>query len=228
MGRVLVVDDDPGVADALRQLLSQAGHEVGVARGGFEALEMVEQSRPDMMLLDFRMPDLDGIDVLEELRREDGSMPLPVLVFTSETGARYGEVAGLQAGAIDYVRKGADADVILARVESALRRVPRSDAHAASQEIVRGALKIDLRAMRVVMAGRVVPLKPRAYALLVYLAEREGEVVSRTDLLTDVWGTRYAGFAHAVDQAVYEVRKALGDRRWIETVARGGYRFCKP
>jgi DNA-binding response OmpR family regulator len=228
MGRVLVVDDDQGVAEVLRQMLSQAGHEVCVALGGFEALEKVERWRPDMMLLDFRMPDLDGIDVLEELGGEDGTPSLPVLVFTSESGDRYGEVAGLRAGAIDYLRKGADAEVILARVESALRRFPRVKGYSAREEIVRGTLRIDLRGMRVVVAGRVVRLKPRAYSLLVYLAEREGEVVSRMDLLADVWGTHYIGFAHAVDQAVYEVRKALGDRSWIETVARGGYRFRTP
>jgi DNA-binding response OmpR family regulator len=222
VGRVLVVDDDPRVADAMEHVLSAAGHEVEVALGGFEALEKINRVHPDVMLLDFRMPDLDGIDVLEELRQPDGSIPFPVLVFTSESGPRYGEVAGLRAGAIDYVRKGVDSEVIVARVDSALRRVRIA---SPSRRLVCGPLLIDLKAMRVTVKGRQVHLESRPYAVLVYLAEREGAVVSRNELLNDVWGTNYAGFGHAVDQAIYEVRKALGDRRWIETVSGRGYRF---
>lgn len=222
MGRVLVVDDDPRVGETMQQLLTGAGHRVEVALGGFDALEKVERTRPDVMLLDFRMPDLDGIDVLEELRLRDGAIRFPVLVFTSENGIRYSELSGLRAGAIDYIRKGADAEVILARVESALRRF---ELPVASGRLVRGRLAIDLKAMRVTVEGRAVRLEARPYALLVYLAEREGVVVPRSELLSEVWGTDYAGFSHAVDQAVYEVRKGLGSRRWIETVARRGYRF---
>ena len=223
MGKVLVVDDDPRMADAMCRILSLAGHQVDVALGGFEALEMVDRARPDLMLLDFRMPDLDGVDVLEELRQEDGEVPFPVLVFTSENSSRYGEVAGLRAGAIDYIRKGVDTEVVVARVESALRRF--RGAKAQPRRLVCGDLTIDLQAMRVTVAGRAVPMESRPYALLVYLVERAGAVVSRAELLNEVWGTSYAGFAHAVDQAVYEVRRAIGDRSRIETVARRGYRY---
>ena len=223
MGRLLVVDDDPRVAQAMKTVLSVAGHDVSVALGGFEALEMIERAHPDLMLLDFRMPDLDGIDVLEELRGEDGTLPFPVLVFTSENGARYGEVAGLRAGAVDYIRKGVDTDVIVARVEAALRRfsgTPRRE-----RRLVSGDVVIDLQAMRVTVAGRPVAMESRPYAVLVHLVERADAVVSRSELLGEVWGTTFAGFAHAVDQAVYEVRKALGDRTRVETVPRRGYRF---
>lgn len=226
MGRVLVVDDDSRVAEAMRRMLAGAGHQVAVAHGGFEALEMIERQPPDLMVLDFRMPDLDGVDVLEELRVGGGATPFPVLVFTSEQGQRYGEIAGLQAGAVDYVRKGADGAVVLARVEAALRRFSARSSHRRVLE--RGALRIDLDAARVLVAGRQVGLEARPYKLLVYLAERDGSLVSRAELLSEVWGSTYAGFAHALDQAVYEVRKALGDSRWIETVARLGYRFRVP
>lgn len=226
MGRVLVVDDDSRVAEAMRRVLAAAGHDVAIARGGFEALEMVERQHPDLMVLDFRMPDLDGIDVLAELRDAEGSTPFPVLVFTSEAGHRYGELAGLQAGAVDYVRKGADTAVVLARVEAALRRF--SSAPPQRRVLLRGPLRIDLDAARVSLAGREVDLEARPYALLVYLAERDGTVVSRAEVLAQVWGTDYAGFAHAVDQAVYEVRKTLRDSRWIQTVPRIGYRFQVP
>ena len=223
MGRVLVVDDDPRMADAMQRALIGAGHHVDVALGGFDALEKVERVAPDVMLLDFRMPDLDGIDVLEELRLRDSGLTFPVLVFTSENGSRYGELAGLRAGAVDYIRKGTDTEVVLARVEAALRRF--AAAPAPVRHLIRGGLAIDLDAMRVTVRGRAVALEARPYAVLVYLAQREGVVVSRSDLLNDVWATDYAGFAHAVDQAVYEVRRALGARDWIETVPRCGYRF---
>lgn len=189
---------------------------------GTEALAIVESCSPDLMLLDFQMPDMNGRAVLAAIRRVDGSMPFPVLMFTGGRTADVDEVLGLRDGAVDYIKKGVPRSVLLARIETALQRAPRR-----SHVLARGRLVIDLRTQRVRLGEEDIELKTRPFLLMAYLAEREGEVVTRDELLREIWGTAYPGFSHAVDQAVYEVRRALRDRAWIQTVPRRGYRFVR-
>jgi DNA-binding response OmpR family regulator len=218
---LLVVDDEPRTAEVTAELLRRAGYSVEVALSGADALEHVKAKTPDLMLLDYEMPDMDAPEVLDLLRGASPRLMFPVIVLTGARLSAGDQVLGIERGASDYIAKGTDRQVLLARVRGALR-----DRSAGSSRVItHGRLRIDPSRMHVAIDGREVKLEGRPIATLHLLAERPGEVVSRAELLERVWGTTYAGFEHSVEQAVHEVRRALGEPGWIETVRGIGYRF---
>jgi two-component system phosphate regulon response regulator PhoB len=218
--RLLVVDDEPRTAEVTAGMLRRAGYEVDVALSGGEALAHVRAAMPDLMLLDYEMPDMHAPEVLDLLRGGSERLTFPVIILTGARLSAADQVLGIERGASDYITKGIDREVLLARVRGALR-----DRVGGSRSLVRGRLRIDVAQMRVELDGREVRLESRPLTLLHVLAERQGEVVSRGELLERAWGTTYAGFEHSVEQAVHEVRRALGEPGWIETVRGVGYRF---
>jgi len=218
--RLLVVDDEPRTAEVTAELLRRAGYAVDVALSGGEALARVRSGTPDLMLLDYEMPDMDAPEVLDLLRSGSDRLSFPVIILTGARLSAADQVLGIERGASDYIAKGVDREVLLARVRGILR-----DRTAKSRVLVRGRLRVDSVHMRVTVDGREVKVEGRPLTVLQLLAEREGEVVTRGDLLERAWGTTYAGFEHSVEQAVHEVRRALGEPGWIETVRGIGYRF---
>ena len=220
--RVLVVDDERAAARATAELLRRAGYVTDVALGGGEALALAAQRAPDLMLLDFEMPDMDGGEVLQRLRGDSEDVPFPVLILTGRRVAPGDQVLGLERGAADYIVKGVDRGVLLARVRAALRR------NRSPSEIRRGRLRVDLTASRAWLGERRLILERKPLGVLHHLALREGQAASRSELLRAVWETEFKGFYHSVDQAVYAVRKELHDPRWIETIHGYGYRFVVP
>jgi two-component system OmpR family response regulator len=224
VSKILIVDDDRPLAEVVAATLRRHGHDVQVAAGGLEALAIIKSGEPDVMLLDYVLPDIDGAAVLDALRAPDGSIPIPVMIFTGGRTTPSDQVYGLRKGAIDYIDKGITGEVLLARIDNAVRFSPNAARRGRLLEL--GSLTLDMKGMRATVSGRDVELENRHWGLLTYLAQRPGTVVSRAELLENVWGTNYPGFQHAVDQAVYEVRRRLGDPGWIETVRRRGYRFA--
>jgi DNA-binding response OmpR family regulator len=218
--RLLVVDDEPRNAELTAEVLRRAGYAVEVALSGGDAVAHVRSATPDLMLLDYEMPDMDAPEVLDLLRSGSDRVSFPVIILTGARLSAADQVLGIERGASDYIAKGTDRQVLLARVRGALR-----DRTAESRVLVRGRLRVDSVHMRVSMDGRDVKLEGRPLAVLQLLAERTGEVVTRGELLERAWGTTYAGFEHSVEQAVHEVRRALGEPAWIETVRGIGYRF---
>ncbi len=218
--RLLVVDDEPRTAELTAELLRRAGYEVDVALSGGEALAHVNAGTPDLMLLDYEMPDMDAPEVLDLLRSGSDRLSFPVIILTGARLSAADQVLGIERGASDYITKGMDRQVLLARVRGALR-----DRTAAARVIVRGSLRVDTARRRMTVGGRDVKLEGRPLMVLQILAERPGEVVTRSELLERAWGTSYAGFEHSVEQAVHEVRRALREPAWIETVRGIGYRF---
>jgi len=220
MPKLLVVDDDLRSARVIAELLRRSGYAVDVAGGGAEALERVRAEPPDLMVLDYEMPEIDGEQVLAELRAPDGSTEFPVLILTGGRVEAADEAYSFEIGAVDYVRKGGDTGVLVSRIGSALRR------HRPSQTYLRrGPLLIDTLADRAWLAGRELGLEHRQLQVLKYLVQHTGAVVDKGELLETFWGSGYAGLTHSVEQAVWAVRKALGEPGWIETVHRRGYRF---
>jgi DNA-binding response OmpR family regulator len=220
--RLLVVDDEPRMAEVTAELLRRAGYVVEVAASGTEALEKIRSGTPDLMLLDYEMPDMDAPEVLDQLRSGGERVSFPVIILTGARKAAADQVLGIEHGATDYLAKGLDRQVLLARIRGALR-----DHASGGRLVIRGRLRVDVTKMRATLGERVVRLEGRPLLTLHYLAERRGEVVSRSELLERLWGTRYAGFEHSVEQAVHEVRRALGEPGWIETVRGLGYRFVE-
>ncbi len=218
--RLLVVDDEPRTAVLTAELLRRAGFAVEVAGSGTEALERVRANAPDLMLLDYEMPDMEAPEVLDALRAGADRIAFPVIILT---GARHGagdQVVGLERGATDYIMKGTDRQVLLARVRGALReRAPEK------RVIVSGRLRIDSSQGLAWLDERLLKLERRPRMMLQVLATRPDEVVPRAELLERVWGTSYRGFEHSVEQAVHEIRRALKEPGWIETVRGIGYRL---
>jgi DNA-binding response OmpR family regulator len=218
--RLLVVDDEPRNAELTAELLRRAGYAVEVAFSGGDAVAHVRSGAPDLMLLDYEMPDMQAPEVLDLLRSGSDRLSFPVIILTGARLSAADQVLGIERGASDYIAKGTDRQVLLARVRGALR-----DRTAESRVLVRGRLRVDSAHMRVTMDGRDVKLEGRPLTVLQVLAEKTGEVVTRGELLERAWGTTYSGFEHSVEQAVHEVRRALGEPAWIETVRGIGYRF---
>jgi DNA-binding response OmpR family regulator len=223
MAKLLVVDDEPRSAELTAELLRRAGYMVDVAISGTEALAQVRVSSPDLMLLDYEMPDMDAPEVLDQLRSGGDRIDFPVIILTGARHSAGDQVVGIDHGAADYIVKGTDRQVLLARVRGALR-----DRGTADRIVVRGRLRIDAARGQAWLDERALKLERRPLLMLQLLAGRTGEVVTRSELLERVWGSSYAGFEHSVEQAVHEVRRALGEPGWIETVRGIGYRFVTP
>jgi DNA-binding response OmpR family regulator len=220
MAKLLVVDDEPRTAELTAELLRRAGYDVDVAVSGTDALAQVRVSSPDLMLLDYEMPDMDAPEVLDQLRSGGARIEFPVIILTGARHAAGDQVIGIERGATDYIVKGTDREVLLARVRGALRERGPAD-----RVVVRGRLRIDAARGQVWLDERALKLERRPLLMLQLLAGRTGEVVTRAEILEHVWGNTYAGFEHSVEQAVHEVRRALQEPGWIETVRGIGYRF---
>jgi two-component system OmpR family response regulator len=218
--RLLVVDDEPRAAKLTAEMLRRAGYAVEVAGSGTEALASARSNAPDLMLLDFEMPDMQAPEVLDELRSGADRVGFPVIIFTGARHSPGDQVVGIERGATDYIVKGTDREVLLARVRGALRERASGD-----RVLIRGRLRIDAAKGQVLLGARALKLERRPLLMLELLAAHEGEVVTRAQLLEGVWGSTFKGFEHSVEQAAYELRRALKEPGWIETVRGIGYRF---
>jgi DNA-binding response OmpR family regulator len=224
--KVLVVDDEPDVRALVASALSYAQFptEVVEAGDGEEALELVEQARPDIVVLDLAMPTRDGFSVLQEIRRV--SM-LPVIVLTAR-GLEQDKIRGLELGADDYMVKPFSPRELVARIQAVARRTA---AEAMRPGVIeRGELRIDLAARRVFVGEREIRVTPTEFNLLAELASHPGEALSHEALLTKVWGPEYRGEQHYLKVYIGRLREKLeadpSAPRLIETVRGVGYRFA--
>jgi DNA-binding response OmpR family regulator len=218
--RLLVVDDEPRTAELTAELLRRAGYTVDVAASGTEALERVRLDTPDLMLLDYDMPDMEAPEVLDSLRSGGERVPFPVIIVTGARHSPADQVVGIERGATDFILKGTDRQVMLARVRGALR-----ERSAAPGAVVRGRLHVNASRGEARLGERPLKLERRPLMMLQLLANRAGEVVPRSELLERVWGSSYMGFEHSLEQAVHQIRRELKEPDWIQTVRGIGYRF---
>ena len=226
MSRILVVEDSEDLAFGLRNNLEFEGYEVLVAGDGKMGLELATQEQPDLIILDLTLPELDGLEVLERLRSAGNKVPVLVLTARQE---EIDKVRGLKLGADDYVTKPFGLMELLARVEALLRRTTGSEL----QHLIQiGEVQIDVDARTVTKSGERVELAPRELNLLLALIEHQGKVVSRQQLLTDVWGHSGQVVTRTVDTHIAELRRKLepdpAKPRYIQTARKAGYRFELP
>ena len=222
--RILIVDDEPNIIGTVAPLLRARGYDVLSAMSGRAALEAVERDKPDLIVLDLGLPDIDGVDVCRQVRR---TLSVPILVLSAR-GAEGDKVRALDAGADDYVTKPFGAEELLARIRATLRRVESPSPQ--SEPIVRGDLVIDRERFRVLRSGEEVRLTPKEFELLAFLAQHAGRVVTHRTILKAVWGP------HAVDQPehlrvlVGSLRKKIevnpSSPKYILTEPWVGYRFA--
>ena len=219
---ILVVEDEAALLTLLRYNLEKGGFEVGEAINGEEALLMVDERRPDLMVLDWMLPTLSGIEVCRRIRRRPDPRPLPIVMLTAR-GEEADRVRGLDGGADDYVVKPFSPAELLARIRAILRRLRP----ALGDEVLSYAdLCMDLAAHRVTRGGVSIHLGPTEFRLLRHLMEHPGRVFSREQLLDSVWGPDIFIESRTVDVHVRRLRQALNgsDRPdLIRTVRSAGY-----
>jgi two-component system KDP operon response regulator KdpE len=225
MIRVLVVEDEAALARALAINLRARAFEVEVAGTGAAALELVARFRPDVVLLDLGLPDLDGMEVLQGIR---GWSPVPVIVLSARAAGDE-KVEALDHGADDYVTKPFDMNELTARVRAAARRGALSGTDTAPQVVDVGSFAVDLAAGRVTRHGEPVRLTPTEYHLLEVLVRHAGRLVPQQQLLRDVWGPGYEKETHYLRVYVAQLRRKLEDDpaapRHIVTEPGLGYRI---
>lgn len=224
MTKVLVVDDEPQIVRALRINLSARGYEVLTAHDGASALRLAADGKPDVVVLDLGLPDMDGTDVIAGLR---GWTTLPIIVLSARTDST-DKVDALDAGADDYVTKPFGMDELLARLRAAVRR--SAVAGPEDEPVVRTAsFTVDLAAKRVLKDDAEVHLTPTEWGLLEVLARNAGKLVAQKQLLRDVWGPAYEKETHYLRVYLAQLRRKLEPEparpRHLVTEPGMGYRF---
>jgi DNA-binding response OmpR family regulator len=222
---VLVVEDDPAIRSAVQRAMADRGHAVAVASTGMAGLETLLQGGPDVVLLDLGLPDIDGMTLISMIR---AASDVPIVVVTARDDDA-SIVQALDAGADDYVVKPFGADQVSARVRAVLRR---GGATASYEPRVIGDLVIDERSRTVTLGGEPVELARKEFDLLLALAQRPGEVVTKRELLADVWRQAYGGSDRTVDVHLSWLRRKLGETaaepRYLVSVRGVGVRLVDP
>jgi DNA-binding response OmpR family regulator len=220
--RLLVVEDDVSLAEALRHGLTQEGHVVDVVNDGAEGLDLAESGLHDAVILDLMLPSLDGMEVARRMR--ELGIDTPVIMLTAR-GTLSDRLDGFDAGADDYLTKPFAFQELIARLRAITRR---GTAAIADERLVVGDLVMDTRAHQVRRAGKIIDLRPKEYALLEYLMRNQGQALGRMMILDHVWEYGFESFANVVDTTVLRLRKAVDegfDKELIQTVRGVGYRI---
>lgn len=220
---VLIVEDEPSLSDYVKKELIFEDYQVSTAFDGLSALEIFETAKPaiDVVLLDWMIPKLDGLTVLRRMKKIQPDTPIIFLTARDYIGDK---VAGLDAGADDYITKPFEIEELLAR----LRLIFRKWSNSSSKVYELDYLKVDLSAHTTEVAGKTVNLTQREFSLLSYFLEHRGIVVSRADILDDVWGMDFDGQENTVDAYVRYLRAKIdlqNHKSLIETVRGIGYRL---
>lgn len=231
--RILVVEDEPALQETLAYNLQKEGYEVELVGDGRLALEVARARPPDLILLDIMLPGLDGFEVCRYLRQE---MSMPVLMLTARDD-EIDRIVGLEVGADDYLVKPFSMRELLARVKAQLRRaqlirdeIAKSGGVSALPEILTfGNLQINVTRREVSLDGKIVPVKPKEYDLLLFFVQHRGQMLSREFILERVWDWDYIGDSRTVDVHVRWLRQKIeadpANPKRIVTVRGGGYRF---
>ena len=222
--RILVVEDEQPIRDLIAFGLRRAGCDVALAEHSQAALASIGDRRPDLVLVDWMLPDMSGLELVRQLRRDSNTRDIPIMMLTARA-EEADRVAGLDNGADDYLTKPFSARELLARIQAILRRsAPAGDADRVNVE----GLTLDQAGHRVVAEGKTVPLGPTEYRLLAFLMTHPDRVYSRGQLLDRVWGGNVYVEERTVDVHIRRLRMSLepsGFDRFVQTVRGAGYRF---
>jgi len=219
---VLVVEDETSIASFVALYLKNAGYKIRTVGSGQEALEGVSAERPDLIVLDLMLPDIDGIEVCRRIRR---SSDVPILMLTARD-EDVDKIIGLEVGADDYLTKPFNPRELVARVKSILRRSVPERRELQTKQITHGELEIDAGRREVKVGDEEIQLAPKEFDLLWELLDHRGIVLTRDQLLERVWGYTFAGDTRTVDVHVRQIRRKLGDASPIVTVWGVGYKVA--
>ena len=220
--KVLIVEDHLETAEMICRWTEMAGHQTRVCYTGFQALQAAPSFQPEVVLLDLGLPDMDGLDVLRTLRRAS-AVPVIIMTARDSDGA---VVLGLRAGADDYLVKPVRKAVLLARIDAVMRRVRRNDGDTAttSGAVIAGPVTIDRERREVALDGKPQALTKTEFQILATLSARQGEAVSREELMLEVWGTAVIGRSRSLDFFIGQLRAKLAGLP-LQTVRGFGFRL---
>ncbi len=222
-GKIMVVDDDSNICELLRLYLEKEDFEVCIAENGARALEIFDSEKPDLMLLDIMMPQLDGWQVCREIRKKSSC---PIIMLTAK-GEVFDKVLGLELGADDYVVKPFEAKEVVARVKAVLRRAGGQN-EKKTKEVRYDGLYINMENYELRVRGKQIDTPPKEMELIYHLASNPNRVYTRDQLLDEVWGFEYYGDSRTVDVHIKRLREKLdgvSDQWTLKTVWGVGYKF---
>lgn len=218
--RILIVEDEVNIATPVKTYLERAGFDVEHALNGTDALRMMEEQPPNLVVLDLNLPDVDGLEVCRRIR---ATSQVPIIMVTARDDD-VDKIVGLEVGADDYMTKPFNVRELVARVKAILRRAPAAAAAPVGGILSHGPVSIDRGRHEVTVDGQDVQLAPKEFDLLWALLEERGHVLTRDQLLERVWGYTFAGDTRTVDVHVRQLRRKLGDACPIVTVWGVGYK----
>lgn len=223
--KILLVDDEEDILELLQYNLEKADFKVLRASNGEDALEIARKEEPDVILLDIMMPRMDGVETCRRLRAMPGG-DRPFIIFLTARSEEYSEIAGLEAGADDYVTKPIKPRLLLARLQAIIRRGRQATAPIveASTTLVVGELEINRDEYLVYRKGKPLSLPKKEFELLLFLASQPGKVFTRDILLEQVWGSDVQVVDRTIDVHVRKLREKIG-KKWIKTIQGVGYKF---
>ena len=220
LARILVAEDETSLNDLLQDALRMNGYETISAKHGLEALRLIREEKPDLVILDINMPQLDGFGVIEKLRNENNNVPVIVLTARDQ---RDDKSIGFGLGADDFVTKPFGLEELLMRVAAVLRRSKNTP--TSGNILVIGNISLDVSNYRVSVKDEVIETSPTEFKLLHYLMENMGRVLTREQILSAVWGLDFATDGAVLDTYISYLRKKLGDNANIRTVRGVGYQI---
>jgi two-component system, OmpR family, alkaline phosphatase synthesis response regulator PhoP len=229
--RILIVEDDPDIAALVARYLDKAGFATERAATGREAIQAITERKPDLVVLDLMLPQMDGLEVCRLVRSHEATSAVPIIMLTARAEESE-RIVGLELGADDYLAKPFSPNELVARVRALLRRAQRTatgESPGGSRPLAYGSIALDTDRHVVSSGGKDVMLTAKEFLLLEYLMKHRGRVLSRDVLLTDVWGYRYTGGTRTVDVHVRRLREklpALVDG--LVTVKQFGYKLVDP
>lgn len=226
MSSILIIDDEKMITDPLQRSLTMAGYEVIVANNGRDGLAIARKAKPDIVVLDVLMPEMDGWDVCRALRQES---TVPILMLTA-LGDEIDRVLGLELGADDYLTKPFSTRELIARIKALLRRLAFDHQDKMTTDQLNGAnIRLDLSSHRAFKGDQELVLRHKEYDLLFLLLSRQGEVITRAEFFDQVWGTDWLGDTRTLDVHIRWLREKVeadpSQPRLIQTVRGVGYRF---
>jgi len=225
--KILVVDDDPGVVELLKEILIAQNFRVISAENGDEAIKKVREEKPDFILLDVVLPGLSGFEVCRILKQDKMTHSIPIMMLSGKAIETEDKVNGFEAGADDYLTKPFEPKELLARITALLRRYEVSEDF--EEVIEKGGISLDVARAMVRVKGKLVNLRPKEFDLLYLLMKKSGRVLNRSYLLESIWGYEYFGATRTVDVHIRRLREKLGKEvaGKIKTVEGKGYMFVE-
>jgi two-component system alkaline phosphatase synthesis response regulator PhoP len=221
--KVLLVDDEPDILEFLDYNLSRNGFTTILATNGKEAVRLADQDVPDLILLDIMMPGMDGVETCYELRRNE-KLKNTLIAFLTARSEEYSEIAGLEAGADDYIQKPIRPRLLLTRIKALMRRKDSTKPSATSEVLDFGSLKIDPRSYLVTIDDEVLTLAKKEFEVLMLLASQPGKVFTREEMFSKVWGYQVPIASRTIDVHISKLREKLGER-FIKTLKGVGYKL---